>query len=58
MIISQRMYEFEQRTMGSMMKEWQGIVSNEKSTEQVIKVYGQDAREQLAKLRNSQREII
>ena len=58
LIISQRMYEFEQRTMDTMMKEWKGIVSNEKSTEQVIKVYEQDAREQLTKLRNSQREII
>ena len=58
LMISQRMYEFEQRTMSSMMKEWQGIVSNERSTEQVIRVYEQDAREQLAKLRNSQREMI
>ena len=58
LMISQRMHEFEQRTMSSIMKEWQGIVTNEKSTEQVIKVYEQDAREQLAKLRNSQREII
>lgn len=57
-VITQRMHGFEGRTLTVMMKELEGVVNNANSTEPVIKAYEQDVREQLTKVRNSQREVI
>ena len=58
LVFSKRMHEFEKKTMSSMLRELEGVITNLKSTETVIKAYQEDVKTQLLKLRSSQREVV